>query len=437
MQPQHGHPQQPPATPGHPMAQPPQAGMAAAQMAPGKGPAAGRPMPHGSDRDTTLLDEDDVSKGDILDFLTPREISKVRYQQHHEWMEEIYSSLYSTEQIIPPSLGLGKKGELESLTKDTFELPIVFRTSKNKDEIKTPAVIGKMEPGKADEFTARANARMAAIKEDIQRMKKKHAERMEKMERTSRVFKDAELRLRNSSGSNGAGIWRSGSADENGEEGSPVKAKETESVKQILEDVASKTGKHVAPVSEVTCVQRGGLQEKVNDGPEEDEPDVNMTNEPEASAPKTELPSSTIPGAQQQGAEAANAAKDGDVQMSDAPGRPANPQTESSADDWVMVNNDDTKPAQPSASTAPSAPSTTVPVPPPTQQQPLAANAALKAPVPAAIPNIETGTPTFDDSAFGDLGTAGEALEAYDNELELDGMDDSAFGDAFQAGQHE
>ncbi|EER41680.1 conserved hypothetical protein [Histoplasma capsulatum H143] len=69
------------------------------------------------------LEEEEVSTGDMLDTITPRDISKMRYRHHHEWMDEIFGSPYSVKQIIPVDLGLGRKGELESLTAGFFDAP--------------------------------------------------------------------------------------------------------------------------------------------------------------------------------------------------------------------------------------------------------------------------------------------------------------------------
>lgn len=48
-----------------------------------------------------IIFQEDTEFGDYFDNLTPAEISKMRYKQHHEWMEEIYSSVYSLSQIVP------------------------------------------------------------------------------------------------------------------------------------------------------------------------------------------------------------------------------------------------------------------------------------------------------------------------------------------------
>ena len=37
--------------------------------------------------DIAYDDDEDTSRGDMFDHLTPREVSKTRYRQNHEWME--------------------------------------------------------------------------------------------------------------------------------------------------------------------------------------------------------------------------------------------------------------------------------------------------------------------------------------------------------------
>jgi Fungal domain of unknown function (DUF1750) len=45
--------------------------------------------------DLVIEEEEGAALCDYLDNLTPAEISKMPYKQHHEWMEEIYSSVFS------------------------------------------------------------------------------------------------------------------------------------------------------------------------------------------------------------------------------------------------------------------------------------------------------------------------------------------------------
>jgi len=109
--------------------------------------------------DVTIEEEEDVSRGDMLDFMTPRDISKMRYEQHHEWMEEIMNSPFATKQIIPTDLGLGRKGELEALTGGFFEAPIGNTP---------PTQVGKLELNKAEEFTKMAAKKVSDMQADLE-----------------------------------------------------------------------------------------------------------------------------------------------------------------------------------------------------------------------------------------------------------------------------
>ena len=55
---------------------------------------------------TQDIDDGDTSCGDLFD-ISLLKISHLRYKQNHEWMEEILSSPYSLNQIIP-FLSLGE-----------------------------------------------------------------------------------------------------------------------------------------------------------------------------------------------------------------------------------------------------------------------------------------------------------------------------------------
>lgn len=92
------------------------------------GPAA--PLP--SAMELAIEDEENTAVGDYLDHLTPREISTMRYKQHHEWMEEIFSSNYSTGQIVPESLGLGLAGDLAVLTAGILDSPEIMEAAQDR-----------------------------------------------------------------------------------------------------------------------------------------------------------------------------------------------------------------------------------------------------------------------------------------------------------------
>ena len=79
-------------------------------------------------QESLLEEEENTALGDLMDNLTQEEISKVRYVQHHIWMEEILSSPYATGAIEPTDLGLGLVGELARLTDGIVATPVNAKT---------------------------------------------------------------------------------------------------------------------------------------------------------------------------------------------------------------------------------------------------------------------------------------------------------------------
>ena len=202
----------------------------------------------GSTADIPIEEEEDVSRGDILDFLSPRDISRARYEQHHEWMEEVLESPYSISQIVPGDLGLGRKGELESLTKDFFHAPttVLRETSGNS----LPRV-GKLEDGKADEFSRRATQKIAEMEAELEKMKKKHTERLARLKRTS-ILSAAEKQLRTVSSA----------SERRTSAGSPTEQPSADAIDEIVQTVEEALGMKVSRQSTVTLVAAGGLDQR-------------------------------------------------------------------------------------------------------------------------------------------------------------------------------
>lgn len=215
----------------------------------------------------TIEDEEDTSRGDLMDFLTPRDISSMRYIQHHEWMEEVFSSAYSTGQIIPVGLGLGRKGELEELTKGFFEAPTSPVSKAHGGDGAAP--VGKMEAGRAEDFTRRATDKIAQTNAEIERLKRQHAKRMAKITRGA-VVKEAEIRLRSAvtnPADTGTEIWRlEGRLEDPAEvgngEASAAASMRREKVDDIVKEVEAAVGKRVEAIKDLLCVQKGGLEER-------------------------------------------------------------------------------------------------------------------------------------------------------------------------------
>ncbi|KAK0630129.1 hypothetical protein B0T17DRAFT_211139 [Bombardia bombarda] len=215
----------------------------------------GRPPPS---LEGAFDDDEDVSRGDLFDHFTPREVSMARYQQNHEWMEEILSSPYRLGQIEVADLGLGRKGQLASLTEGIFEAQ---GTDAIVDGPKNPYT-GRLDKGLADEFRKRVHDRHVAAKAEIQQMKEQHAKMMEKF-RGSAVIKKADQDLRSSTQGTGSEFWRLEGRQDDDEEAtgwsSPRQSNKT--IEDILSDVEKIVGKHAVVVPDVRRVQDGGYEE--------------------------------------------------------------------------------------------------------------------------------------------------------------------------------
>ena len=212
----------------------------------------------------TIDEEEDTARGDIMDFLTPRDISSMRYIQHHEWMEEIFSSPYATGQIIPVALGLGRKGELESLTKDFFEAPL-GATPTTTGRLQGPARNTKLEDGQAEEFTKRATEKIAKLNAEIEKMKKQHAKRIARFTKHSAV-RGADERLKKINlGVSVAGSDPSSTQSAQNPINSPSALailRQGDKLNELGRDAEVALGRRIEVIADVKCIQRGGLEEK-------------------------------------------------------------------------------------------------------------------------------------------------------------------------------
>ncbi|KAJ5653730.1 hypothetical protein N7490_000733 [Penicillium lividum] len=387
--------------------QPPYANAAAAQARPGFYPPQGHPAaahpgkiqrPHrassaaiaAATADFSLEDED-VSSGDMIDQLTPRDISKMRYTLHHEWMEDIFASPYSMSQITPVSLGLGRKGELESLTSAYFDTP---GGGEGPDsDVPEASKLGEV---KANEFANRIAKKIAETNAEMEKMKKQHARRLEQFNRSS-LFKDAELRLREAAAdpaATGSEVWRLEgriiipSEDDEAPPMDYVEEKAKYKVDDVVRDVEGSCKRQIMPEPKVSCVEKGGLLEKIE--PEHKDEPESFTNDMVMDHADNLLNQFGSPG---NGASAPSGPGDVDMDLGDHLGG-ANGETGG----WVMVNNEN---------------------------------------------KDEGGGDTSLEGAafdFTNIDSAGDALAAYTEQhgdLDLPDMEDSAFGDAFHASDNE
>ncbi|GKZ68701.1 hypothetical protein AnigIFM50267_003443 [Aspergillus niger] len=413
------------------------------------------------------LEDEDVSTGDAMDLLTPREISKMRYQQHHEWMEEIFASPYAINQITPVSLGLGRKGELESLTAGFFDAPVGPASGETKDANTSTQAAEKMEPAKAEEFADRVAKKVADMTAEIEKLKKRHARRMEKFNRTS-LLKDAELRLREAAtdpAETGTETWRLEGrvvmhSEDDDSQASQVENPAKYKVDDIVREVEKSWQRQIVPEPKISCVQKGGLLEKIE--PEQKpepqaEGDIDMENadshfldqlgspsaagavpassttqEPTAPTavpgvpPTTSVPSGgvSVPPQPQPTADATQqgASLDIDMDMGDAQ---ATNTAAGETGDWVMVN--DEKKDQPAGGDS-SLPGISTP------------GSGIQGLTPGN--GGSAGDSALDGANFDftNMDSAGDALAAYTEQnegLDLPDLENSAFGDAFHASDNE
>lgn len=410
------------------------------------------------------LEEEDTTSGDLFDNITPRDISRMRYRNHHEWMEEVLFSSYPIDKIAPVDLGLGRKGDLESVTSGFFYTP--SGPANSALESKVPAAAGKMEPKKAEEFADAVSRKIAAMTAEMEAMRKKHDRAMNKIRKLS-VLKEGELRLREAvvDPSNvGPEFWRIEGRLQLKEEEVPEvlfdDQKSREKVDDIARGVFDASGKSIAPVNSVVCVEKGGWQEKIQPAqPPTSTNDTNMSSNETAqqqnAAPQAHRPPGSDPAASGAGASGVSQAPHptapsigttglnvpqnaeqpkadaaaADVQMGGMQEAGAGGAGDQAGGDWVMVNKNETategnKPEESNNQTGSADATTTAGA---------AGNGGL-----GDSGMLSTGN--FEDvSGFN---SAGEALAAYgeqNDSLDLGGLDNSAFGDAFhapEAGEH-
>jgi hypothetical protein len=224
------------------------------QANPNQGPPAIGAIPPVESQD----DEEDTSRGDLFDHMTPREVSMSRYKQNHEWMEEIMSSPYSIGQITPVDLGMGLRGELSNLTDGIFQAP-------NGVDHTSNAYVGRLDPAKADEFRKRTAEHIAEANAEMEKMKLQHAKRMARFKRNT-LIAQAEVELRaaiHDPTDIGPEYWRlEGRTDDKLDDDNRKQvAQILPKVDDIVSQVEASLGKHVIVVQELRRIQDGGLEE--------------------------------------------------------------------------------------------------------------------------------------------------------------------------------
>ncbi|KAF2711455.1 DUF1750-domain-containing protein [Pleomassaria siparia CBS 279.74] len=412
------------------------------------------------------LEEEENSTQDTFDFMTPREISLSRYKQHHEWMEEIFSSPYDMKKIQPIDLGLGLMGELSSLTVDILDapggdIPPSYSTYQVKNYT-------KLDPEQLKIFEARVAEYTAKEKAELEKMRIAHTKRIADLKR-SRTYIKAERRLRD--------LPRiSNTTDSTRSDG--VDGDLTDPLDSVVRELENSLAIRFDSKKHVVCVDKGGFIEQqqppvpkspqvngnaaipTNTTTSADEGAVDADNSaaslldqygsgslngtpganlsvPQISQPPSQLQSAVATPNAPQGDPAqgssfgeqdnlerseTNDLLDLDVEMSGM----TNTEDKVGDGDWVLVGDQAAGSGQQSSSNKQNAASTDAP-----------AGLSNQSAVATAARDSETSTSLFDTGDFGafdSLDSAGDALADYtnvDDTMGLDLVDDSAFGDAF------
>lgn len=213
--------------------------------------------------DTSIEDEENTAAGDFFDHLTPRDISMARYQQHHRWMEEVFSSPYASNQIVPPDLGLGLMGELKGLTEGLLEQPSMDFSSSEHAAVLPSAAKAKggahaftnLKTEQIDEFNKRIEKHMAEGQAEIEVMKAEHAAKMAGWKKSSRTLMQAEKRLRGATWEGHESALPTNLRLEGTEE-----VGEGETVEAVVSEVEGLLGGRVGESKEAVLVEKGGLE---------------------------------------------------------------------------------------------------------------------------------------------------------------------------------
>ena len=222
-------------------------------------------------QESLLEEEENTALGDLLDNLTQEEISKVRYVQHHMWMEEILSSPYATGTIEPTDLGLGLVGELARLTDGIIAPPVNGKTDDltkggHSSADRQHENYHRLGKGQMEEFERRVGKFLEDGEKDLRRMKAAHARRLSDMRRT-KAYTVSERRLskvvsaqvgeEQSAKLNIDKMGDEATARNSGLLGSEPDADDV--LKGIVNDIENSMGVVIKPRKDIVCIDKGGF----------------------------------------------------------------------------------------------------------------------------------------------------------------------------------
>lgn len=397
----------------------------------------------------TVADEEE---GDPLDFITPRDVASDRYKQHQEYMEELFNSPYPTPGIMPGEIGLGRKGEIEAITKEFFKAHISAEPPTGS------AGPSKLTSEKMVIIRKAFAAYMAEQDAEIEEMKKEHARNMARMDKCRRLGElEREMRTAPLYADNRDAAYcifdcSTGLCGHNFSSTDPPRRTVDEIAKEAEELLGMKLEDEC---DEVIILEKGGLDENWaaahgfhfsgNSSTQRDtqpgqsttftvQPDVSTAarvSPVDQQTPPSTYASESHPIASEPLASTEPAVGE-DIAMEGAANELETKRSESS--EWVMLGPEDT--VATSANQDEQSLENFADLPPKDEPQgpenPLnTATVPLDGFMPDITENVSEGFVGNDFNStmdFGNLDSAGEALAGYD---EL-GLDDSAFGAAYQ-----
>ncbi|KAI0014268.1 DUF1750-domain-containing protein [Xylariaceae sp. FL0662B] len=207
--------------------------------------------------DSAYDDEEDTSRGDLFDHLTPREVSLSRYRQNHEWMEEILSSPYRMGQIGFADIGLGLKGELSGLTDGIFTAQGVNANTQPSAK----SALTRLDPDQTAEFRKRVHDRINSTQAEIEKIKADHARKMAKFKQNS-LLTTAERELRLTVDEPGLEAPRLDRRSEENDDGANRWASNhSRKTDDIVSQVEAHLGRRAAVIHDLRRIQDGGYQE--------------------------------------------------------------------------------------------------------------------------------------------------------------------------------
>ncbi|KAI1268943.1 hypothetical protein F5Y18DRAFT_172306 [Xylariaceae sp. FL1019] len=225
-------------------------------------PAHGQVNPMAGMGQGDFEDDEDTSRGDLFDLLTPRDVCISRYKQNHEWMEEILSSAYRMGQIGFADLGLGLKGELSGLTDGIFEA----QGSNAVTQAPTKPATTRLDPEQAELFRKRVNARIDSTNSEIEKMKAEHDKQMARFTKNS-LITTAERELRTAVDGSGADNLNLDGhhADETDEASNRWPSKHHRKVDDIVSQVEAHLNRHAEVIHDLRRIHDGGYQKPVSE----------------------------------------------------------------------------------------------------------------------------------------------------------------------------